>query len=104
MSPKESIAWKELESHASLMKQTHISTLFKENTQRFDALNFSQGELLLDLSKQRISNETIALLIKLAEDSDLRNWVNNYSREATSMTLKIDPPCTQHCVHRKNTA
>lgn len=72
---KESSAWNDLKSHASLMTKAHISTLFSEETQRFDSLNYSQGQLFLDLSKQRISSETISLLIKLAEDRNLKNWI-----------------------------
>ncbi|MCP4597481.1 glucose-6-phosphate isomerase [Neptuniibacter sp.] len=82
MSPTESLAWKDLQAHAYYMSQSHISTLFKENPERFNQLNFSQDELLLDLSKQLITEDTLDLLLKLAKDRQLSNWIEKlYSGE-----------------------
>ncbi|WP_415900199.1 glucose-6-phosphate isomerase [Neptuniibacter sp. QD48_11] len=75
MSSTESIAWKDLQSHAYYMSQSHISTLFLQDSDRFQHLTFEQKDLLLDLSKQRITSETISLLIKLAEEKQLSEWI-----------------------------
>ncbi|EAR59942.1 glucose-6-phosphate isomerase [Neptuniibacter caesariensis] len=75
MPANESVAWNDLQSHAYYMSQSHISTLFREETDRFSLYTFEQNKFLLDLSKQRITEETLALLIKLAEEKGLQQWI-----------------------------
>ncbi|MFY0676934.1 MAG: glucose-6-phosphate isomerase [Neptuniibacter sp.] len=77
MTLKASLAWKDLESHAYYVTQSHISTLFNENPNRFEDLNFSTGKLLADFSKQNISNETVKLLIALAKEKNLPQWIED---------------------------
>ncbi|MDO6512876.1 glucose-6-phosphate isomerase [Neptuniibacter sp. 2_MG-2023] len=77
MSPKETTAWVDLQSHAYYMSQSHISTLFSESPNRFAQFGFTQDNLLLDLSKQRITDETLNLLIELAKERDLPNWIES---------------------------
>ena len=77
MSPKETTAWVDLQSHAYYMLQSHISTLFSESPNRFAQFGFTQDNLLLDLSKQRITDETLNLLIELAKERDLPNWIES---------------------------
>jgi len=77
MTLKASLAWKELESHAYYITQSHISTLFNENQNRFEDFNFSAGKLLADFSKQNISNETVKLLIALANEKNLTQWIKD---------------------------
>lgn len=75
MSPKETTAWVDLQSHAYYMSQSHISTLFDESPNRFAQFGFTQDNLLLDLSKQRITDETLRLLIDLAKERGLSTWI-----------------------------
>ncbi len=77
MSPKETTAWVDLQSHAYYMSQSHISTLFSESPDRFAQFGFTQDNLLLDLSKQRITDETLNLLIELAKERNLSNWIES---------------------------
>ena len=77
MSPKDTQAWTDLQSHAYYMSQSHISTLFQESPDRFSQFGFAQDDLLLDLSKQRITDKTLSLLIKLAEERDLKGWTED---------------------------
>ena len=77
MSPKETTAWVDLQSHAYYMSQSHISTLFSESPNRFAQFGFTQDNLLLDLSKQRITDETLNLLIELAKERNLPNWIES---------------------------
>ncbi|WP_415897590.1 glucose-6-phosphate isomerase [Neptuniibacter sp. QD72_48] len=76
MSSPESAAWDSLKCHANNMSQSHISTLFTQEPDRFNQFTFEQQELLLDLSKQRITPETKSLLIKLAEEKQLSDWIS----------------------------
>ena len=59
------------------MSQSHISTLFSESPNRFAQFGFTQDNLLLDLSKQRITDETLNLLIELAKERNLPNWIES---------------------------
>lgn len=76
MPSNESVSWTNLQSHAYYMSQSHISTLFKEDTKRFEQYTFEQKEILLDLSKQRITSETLSLLIELAKEKSLSKWIS----------------------------
>ena len=75
MPTNEAVAWDELQSHAYYMSQSHISTLFNEEKNRFHAYTFEQNQLLLDLSKQRITSETLSLLVQLANEKNLGAWI-----------------------------
>ncbi|MCV6587964.1 MAG: glucose-6-phosphate isomerase [Marinobacterium sp.] len=67
----ESVAWNNLQQHACAAKQQHLAALFAQDPQRFKRFSFQQGSLLLDLSKQRISIETVELLLQLAAQQEL---------------------------------
>ncbi|WP_414656078.1 glucose-6-phosphate isomerase [Ferrovibrio sp.] len=67
-------AWRALAAHASATRQRSLRELFAADPQRFDALSFRCGDLLLDLSRQRIDGETLRLLIDLAEAADVAGW------------------------------
>lgn len=103
MSLIESAAWVELQSHAYYMSQSHISTLFKEDTQRFEKLTFEQKDLLLDLSKQHVTPETIKLLIQLADERSLAQWIEslfggehvNNSEDRPALHTALRTPDTQ---------
>jgi len=75
MSVAISNAWKQLKQHAGLISKQHLKDLFADNPERFDHLSFSTENCLLDLSKQRITSETLALLITLAEQQNLNQWI-----------------------------
>lgn len=77
MSLKASQAWAHLQSHAYYMSQSHISDLFKDSKDRFSTFSFAQDALFLDLSKQRIIDETLTLLIQLANERNLADWIND---------------------------
>ncbi len=68
-SPTATQAWEKLESHYSELKATHLRDLFKEDPQRFEKLSFTLEDTLYDLSKNRITEETLDLLTQLAEET-----------------------------------
>ncbi len=67
-------AWKALEAHARAMAGRHLRELFQATPDRFDRYSFREGDLLVDLSKQRIDHETVRLLLDLARAADLEGW------------------------------
>ncbi|WP_279627185.1 glucose-6-phosphate isomerase [Alloalcanivorax xenomutans] len=70
--------WNSLKEHASELADTHLSRLFDEDPSRFERLHYRAGPLLLDLSKQRMTADTLDKLVALAEASDLREWTRRF--------------------------
>ena len=64
-------AWTALSRHYQAVRQTHLRTLFKEDPARGERLTAEAAGIFLDYSKNRITNETIALLVALAEEAGL---------------------------------
>jgi glucose-6-phosphate isomerase len=65
-------AWHELEQHATEMKPRHLRDLFANDTARAQRLALEAEGLFLDYSKNRITDETLSLLLQLAAESGLR--------------------------------
>jgi glucose-6-phosphate isomerase len=67
-------AWRALAAHASAVRQRHLRDLFAADAGRFERFSFRCGDLLLDLSRQRLETETLRLLLDLAEEADVPRW------------------------------
>ena len=65
-------AWKALEAHARAMRDMHLRTLFAADPSRGERLTAEGAGLFLDYSKHRVTDETMGLLVRLAEASGLR--------------------------------
>src|SRR3954451_22347401 len=65
-------AWKKLELHYRDIHHQHLRDLFTSDPKRGTRLTAEAIDIFLDYSKQRISNETINLLLDLADDVRLR--------------------------------
>jgi glucose-6-phosphate isomerase len=70
--PKNAAAWKALESHAATISRIHLRQLFAEDPKRGERLAVEAAGLYLDYSKNRVNDETLRLLMQLAEQSGLR--------------------------------
>jgi glucose-6-phosphate isomerase len=68
-------AWKALQAHHSKVKEVHLRQLFGEDPQRGERMTVEAAGLFLDYSKNRITDETLKLLIQLAEESGLRDRI-----------------------------
>ncbi|HEX9540169.1 MAG TPA: glucose-6-phosphate isomerase [Streptosporangiaceae bacterium] len=64
-------SWKALEQHHSEIGGRHLRELFAEDPGRGERLSAEAAGLYLDYSKNRITDETLRLLIRLAEESGL---------------------------------
>ena len=67
----ERAAWKKLAGHASEMKGKHLKELFAADPGRGTRYTAETGGIFLDYSKNRITDETLQLLLQLAEESGL---------------------------------
>jgi glucose-6-phosphate isomerase len=61
-------AWTALTSHHAQIKDTHLRTLFADDPGRADRFSADGAGLFLDYSKNRITDETLRLLLQLAEE------------------------------------
>jgi glucose-6-phosphate isomerase len=69
-----SAAWQALERHAKAMAGVHLRELFAADPDRFARFSLRENDLLLDYSKNRVTEETIRLLLDLAREGELEAW------------------------------
>jgi glucose-6-phosphate isomerase len=70
--PKNKAAWDALEAHYAKVSTTHMRDLFAKDPDRGERLNAEGAGVFLDYSKNRVTEETLRLLLKLAETSNVR--------------------------------
>jgi len=61
--------WKQLEKHWKTVSAAHLRDWFAADPRRFDKLSLRLGDLLLDFSKNRVTEETMGLLYRLAREA-----------------------------------
>jgi glucose-6-phosphate isomerase len=69
-------AWKALEEHYRNIGAVHLRELFARDPQRGERLAVNAAGVYLDYSKNRITDETVPLLVRLAEDCGLRERID----------------------------
>ena len=69
-------AWKALVAHAPSMQNAHLRQLFADDPRRGERLTVEAVGLFLDYSKNRVSDETLRLLLQLAEECGLRGRID----------------------------
>ncbi|HVS34799.1 MAG TPA: glucose-6-phosphate isomerase, partial [Gemmataceae bacterium] len=69
-------AWKALEAHHRYIKDLHLRKLFADDPRRGERLTAEAVGVYLDYSKHRITDETLRLLVRLAEECDLRGRID----------------------------
>ena len=65
-------AWKALEAHHQKVKELHLRKLFADDSRRGELMTCEAVGIFLDYSKNRITDETLKLLLQLAEECGLR--------------------------------
>ena len=69
-------AWKSLEAHYEKIRPLHLRTLFADDATRGERLTAEAVGIYLDYSKNRVTDETLTLLRRLAEESGLRERID----------------------------
>ena len=69
-------AWKALNQHYQAIHNLHLRQLFADDPQRGERLTAEAAGIYLDYSKNRITDETLRLLVQLAEECDLRKRID----------------------------
>ncbi len=69
-------AWEALHRHQSAIGETHLRELFAQDPERAEQLSLEACGIYLDYSKNRITGETVQLLLQLAEACGLRERID----------------------------
>jgi glucose-6-phosphate isomerase len=69
-------AWQALERHHGETRDVHLRELFAADPGRGERMTVMAGDLSLDYSKNRLTDETIGLLVALADEVDLRGQID----------------------------
>jgi len=82
-------AWKALKTHYKEIQKRHLRDLFAEDPKRGERMIAEAVGITLDYSKNRVTDETVKLLVQLAEESGLRDKIDAmFSGEKINITEK----------------
>jgi len=96
-----SAAWKALEKHRKASRDIHMRDLFAKDAKRFERFSVRLDDMILDYSKNRVTDKTMALLVDLAKKAGVPKWrkrmfsgekINNTEgRAVLHVALRADP-------------
>lgn len=76
--PTQTESWKKLEEHFITIKSKHLRELFAVDPNRANDLTVKWDDFYVDFSKNRITSETLDLLLQLADDVNLKDAISKY--------------------------
>ena len=81
-SPNETVAWRNLEALAQDSTKTTIADLFKSETDRAEKMSVEIGGIVLDFSKNLVSQDVLSELMALVDESNLetQEWNIEYKQ------------------------
>jgi glucose-6-phosphate isomerase len=77
MNPTQTRSWRKLNEHFAEIKDVHMKDLFAADPERFNRFHLQFKDILVDYSKNRTTDETLQLLLELAEDVGLKKAVKD---------------------------
>jgi glucose-6-phosphate isomerase len=87
INPTETHAWQQLTAHYLVMQANHLRDLFSEDPNRFEKFHLRLNDILFDYSKNLITEETLHLLLSLAEEVQLKEAIQSmYDGEKINQT------------------
>ena len=75
INPTTTAAWEALDEHICTLDETSLSELFAADKTRFDRYHITHGDILVDYSKNLVTDETMKLLYSLADETELRDAI-----------------------------
>jgi glucose-6-phosphate isomerase len=97
-------AWRALQAHYQDIKDMHLRTLFAQDPRRGERMTCEMEGLYFDYSKNRITNETVDLLVNLADECGLRKRIDamfsgekiNSTEDRAVLHVALRAPRTAH--------
>ena len=71
INPTQTRSWQALADHYQEIKETRMVDLFEKDPDRFDKFSLRFNDILVDFSKNRLTEDTVKRLIRLADETDL---------------------------------
>lgn len=78
INPTDTSAWKKLQAHYTEIQKASMAAMFKADSSRTEKFHLKWNDFLVDYSKNRINQETIDLLLELANETGLKNAIAAY--------------------------
>ena len=111
INPTKTKAWQQLENHFLEMKTVFMPELFQKDKERAEKFHLQWNDFLVDYSKNKINQETVNLLLKLADEVQLKAAISSYfggdainqteNRAVLHMALRA-PETASYLVEGKN--
>lgn len=76
--PTSTTAWNEIQNHFETMKNISMKSMFQQDYSRASKFHIKWNDFLIDYSKNRINQETMDLLVKLANEVHLKEAISGY--------------------------
>lgn len=87
INPTQTQAWKNLQLHFNQVSGLNMKSLFAQDAERAEKFHLSWNDFYVDYSKNRITDETIQLLLSLAKEANLSTAIESYFKgEAINQT------------------
>ena len=93
----------QLQTHASEIKSLHLRDLFNQNPNRFNDFHIAWQDFLFDYSKNNLTEETVSLLLRLAEELNLKQAINDMFSGKRINTTENRPVLHVALRNRENT-
>ena len=94
-------AWNALATHYEQVSKMHLRQLFADDPKRGERMAVEAVGLYLDYSKNRVTDETLGLLLQLAEESGLRTRIGAMLVGRRSTSRKNAQSYTPRCEPRR---
>ncbi len=78
INPTTTKSWKKLEEHFNNVKDVHMKQWFAQDAERANKMTVKWEDFYVDYSKNRITEETLNLLLELANEVDLKDAISKY--------------------------
>ncbi|SCY57291.1 glucose-6-phosphate isomerase [Flavobacterium caeni] len=111
INPTTTATWQKLQQHYDTMKSVHMKSLFEQDANRAQHFHLKWEDFLVDYSKNIINQQTIDLLVELAQESKLDQAIKSYfagdainatEKRAVLHTALRAPESAQIAVEGKN--
>lgn len=99
INPTQTKAWSQLQQHRVKFNNIKIQELFNTDNSRFNNFSIYFNKTLVDYSKNLITEETIDLLLSLAEETELKNNINAFFKG--DMINETEQRAVMHMALRK---
>jgi glucose-6-phosphate isomerase len=78
LNPTKTASWKKLENHFEQLQNVSMQEMFKQDSSRAEKFSILWNDFLIDYSKNIVNQETMTLLLELANEMGLKNGIQDY--------------------------